>query len=478
MDKAVKYLFVDLDGTLIRSDLFIESIIKSVKQNPFSIVKIIFWIIQGRSVAKDKLANSITLDIPSLPYETELISYIKEKKAQHITCVLATASNRVYAEQVAEHLGIFDLVIASDKENNLKGKNKLSSIIRLAKEEGFFYAGDSKADRCIWQQAAGNIFVNAPKKDVKAAQTQNKIEKVIISRSPLLAFFREMRIHQYAKNFLIFVPLLTSHQYFDQTSVLLSLLAFFCFSLCASGVYFLNDLLDLESDRHHAKKRFRPLASGSLPLSTGVIGTLVLPAISFLIAGLYLPPIFFFVIIFYYLLTNLYSFYFKRLSTIDVMTLAILYTLRIIAGSMAIAVELSSWLLAFSIFMFVSLAYLKRYIELSSFSNNTHQINGRGYNSIDAESVFILGVTNISISVLILALYINSPEISSQYMTPEVLWGLCWLMLYWSNRIWIGARRGKINDDPIVFALKDKVSRMVGVGFIICVFSAKHLELN
>ena len=477
MEKEIKYIFVDLDGTLVRTDVFLESVLKLIKQNPFAIFKLILWTFQGRSVVKERVAKLVDINPESLPYETELIDYLKEQKKQNKTIVLATASNEAYANKIAKYLGIFDKVIASTKYNNLKGENKLSAIHEIVGDTPFIYAGDSSADRPIWKEASANIFVNAPRSDVETAKAQGKAEKVIASRSTAHEFFKEMRVHQYAKNILIIVPLLTAHQYLDVTSIFAAILAFLSFSLCASGVYFLNDMLDLDVDRQHKIKCHRPLASGRLPLSIGIMGAVGMPLFAFILAWFLLPISFFGVLLFYYLLTSAYTFVLKRISTMDVMILAILYTLRIVAGSEAIGVELSSWLLAFSVFVFVSLAYLKRYIEIASFSESSEKAHGRGYSSDDAETMFILGVSNITASVLVMALYINSSEVSALYESPSILWGLCWLMLYWGNRIWVGARRGKITDDPVVFAIKDKVSRILGLGFVAVIIAAKHINL-
>ena len=477
MNKNIKYIFVDLDGTLIRTDIFLESILMLIKQNPLSVFLIIFWILQGRSVAKDKIAGLVKLNAETLPYTNELIDYLKEQKKKNICIILATASNHTYADAIANHLGIFDMVIASDARKNLKGSNKLAAIRNITGVDEFAYAGNSLADRPIWDAASSNILVNAPRKDIKNAKSKDKAEKIINNKkSSFNAFLRAMRLHQWAKNILIFTPLFTSHIYYEIQTVITATIAFFSFSICASGVYFLNDMLDLEADRLHHKKRFRPLASGELPLPTGIIGAIFLPCIAFVLAWTFLPTSFFFVLLFYYMTTNAYSFFLKGISTADVMTLAILYTLRVVAGAFAINVELSSWLLAFSIFTFVSLAYLKRYIELHSLSENKSKAHGRGYSASDCETMFTLGISNITASVLVLALYINSQEVAGLYKSPKLLWLLCLLMLYWGNRIWIGARRGKISDDPIVFAINDKVSQIIGIGFILVVLSAKYYQ--
>lgn len=342
--------------------------------------------------------------------------------------------------------------------------------------EDFAYAGDSAADRPIWEAAAANILVNAPGRDVRRARSANKAEMVIESRPAIWrAFLKEMRPHQYAKNLLIFVALLTSHGYSDWSAVLATLWAFLCFSACASGVYFLNDLVDLDSDRRHPTKRRRPLASGELPLRVGIAGALALPIIAVVAATFLLPPMFVAVLVAYYLITNLYSLFVKSISTADVMVLAILYTTRVVAGAAAAGVVLSSWLMAFSVFIFVSLAYLKRYIEISEPQDNSNKAHGRGYTTADSESMFALGIANITASVVVLALYINSEEVTSLYRSPEILWLLCLLLLYWGNRTWVGARRGKIAEDPVVFAITDRVSQMVAVGFVLVALAARYL---
>ncbi|WP_321395921.1 UbiA family prenyltransferase [Emcibacter sp.] len=479
MENNKKQIFVDLDGTLIKTDLFLETSLNLIKSNPLQVFNLLLWLSRGRSYTKDQVTKKIDIDASRLPYQSPLIDYLNEKKDQGHPLILATASHKTYADKVAEHLGIFDQVIATDSENNMKGARKLQAIEKFAKGNDFAYAGDSTADRVIWDKAHSNIFVNAPSDLVEKASKEGKAEKIIDTRqSPKeRAFLKEMRLHQWAKNMLIFVPLLTSHEYFQLGSIIYAIVAFFCFSLCASGVYFLNDLLDLEADRRHPTKRLRPLASGDLPIPLGILGALLFPLAAFLVATYYLPLIFVMVLGIYFLTTNLYSFFLKRVSTVDVMTLAILYTLRVVAGAAATGIILSSWLLAFSIFMFVSLAYLKRFIELFALENQEKKAEGRGYSWEDSETMFSLGIANITASVLVLALFINSEEIVSQYKSPELLWGLCLLMLYWGNRIWVGARRGKITEDPVVFAIKDRVSRIVGLGLILIVLAAHFIEI-
>lgn len=474
-----RYIFVDLDRTLIRTDLFVESILIFLKQNPSNIFRLVYWLILGRSKAKTLVARHIRIQVDTLPYELKLLEYLRGQKKEGRTIVLTTASHITYARQIAKHLGLFNAVIGSSSKCNNKGKTKLLKIRKLAEGRLFAYTGNSPSDRPIWDAACANIHVNSSSSDIQRSIAQNKLLLSIESKIPIFrAFLKEMRIHQWSKNSLVLIPLVTSHGYYDLTMLVATLYAFFCFSLCASGVYLLNDLLDLASDRKHPTKKLRPLASGDLPLAIGVMGALGLPVIAFFIAGIVLPWAYFVVLASYFLITNAYSFYLKRVSTADVLSLAVLYTLRVIAGAAAISVELSTWLLAFSVFVFVSLAYLKRYIEVAAFeddSETSDKVPGRGYSHADWISMFTLGVSNGTASVLVLALYISSEDIAAMYPNKDILWLLCLLMLYWNNRIWLGARRGKIHDDPVVFAMKDRVSQLILVGFIFVILAARYL---
>lgn len=310
----------------------------------------------------------------------------------------------------------------------------------------------------------------------ESAMSHKGDEPLGISSNPSQwrAFLKEMRPHQYLKNTLIAVPLLTAHQYLDAWAAVSTCLAFLCFSLCASGIYFFNDLIDLPADRAHPTKRNRPLASGALRIELGILGAVLLPAMAFALALVSLPISFTLVLFAYLALTTTYSLILKRVGTADIVTLALLYTLRVVAGAAATGIALSSWLLAFSMFVFVSLSYLKRYIELANAVYHDSNVPGRGYSAQDCETMFSLGTANMTASVVIMAMYISSDEVTAGYNNPEVLWLLCLLLLYWGNRIWIGARRGKIADDPVLFAIRDRISRWVGAGFVLVTLVARY----
>jgi 4-hydroxybenzoate polyprenyltransferase len=286
-----------------------------------------------------------------------------------------------------------------------------------------------------------------------------------------------MRPRHWAKNLLVFVPLLTAHEYESLQSILAATAAFASFSLCASAGYFINDLRDLESDRNHTVKRHRPFAAGGLPISWGIAGAIGLAALSLLMALSMLPLAFSGVLALYFALTIAYSVYLKRIFTADVLTLSVLYMLRVLAGAVAIEVVLSSWLLAFCIFLFISLAYLKRYIELRKLNDGNVEVQGRDYVSDDDAAVFSLGVANATASIVVLALFINFPDASNEYASRNLLWALCLIMIFWTNRMWISARRGLVDDDPVDFALRDRASQLAAVLSIAVVLVARYIDL-
>jgi 4-hydroxybenzoate polyprenyltransferase len=469
-------IFVDLDGTLLRTDLFFEAIVRYVRLRPWRIFYLPFVLMRGPAVAKAVLARAVRGDPARLPYEQGLIAHLAECKAEGCRIVLATAAHSAEATRIARHLGIFDGILATRRGVNLKGSRKLAEIQLMSEGRPFIYAGDSAADRPIWRAAESAIFVNAPSCDVVEAEQKKHVALSLETRPPLwIAFLRQMRLHQWAKNLLLFVPLLTSHRYGAVATDASTVAAFLAFGLCASGNYFINDLSDLDADRAHASKRRRPLASGDLPLAWGVFGAVALPALAFALSAVCLSWKFTAVLGCYFALSNVYSFFIKRISTADVFALALLYTVRVVAGAVAVAVVISSWLLAFSMFMFISLAYLKRYIEVHQLVQDNAKAKGRGYSGADADTMFSLGIANATAATVVLALYVSSEEVRALYRSPSILWSLCLLLLYWSNRIWVGARRGKINEDPVIFAVRDRVSRAVGVLALLCVLAARFV---
>ncbi len=475
----VKYIVVDLDGTLIRADLFVESIVQLLRTNPLYIFLFFLWLTKGIAYAKEQVAKRIDIDVDHLPFEEDVLARLKSLKDNGKTLILATASHRLYADKLSNHLGLFDHVVATNADNNLKGQRKLEALRALIGDAPFAYMGDSRADEPLWDAAHGNMMVNAPKDLKQKAERTGTLLWSCESKKPdWSSFLLEMRPHQYAKNILIFVPIITAHEYFEATTLISGILAFIAFSLCASGVYFLNDLLDVRDDRQHKAKKNRPIASGNLSIKYGILGAFGLPVIAFLMAVSFGPIKFILVLVAYYILTVAYSFLLKKISTIDVMTLAILYTLRILAGAAATGIVLSSWLFAFSVFIFVSLAFMKRYVEVAATPDTGENVPGRGYSKTDSETLFVLGIASFIGAVIILALYINSEDILRQYGSPQTLWLLCLIILFWGCHIWLCARRGQVPDDPVVFAIKDRSSRLVGLALVLVVFIGRYLPFR
>jgi 4-hydroxybenzoate polyprenyltransferase len=459
---------VDLDGTLIFTNLLVESVSNFLINYPFQFFKILIWLIRGPTVLKAELAGRVTLDVEALPYNIHLINWLRTEKQSGRRLVLATASHRHFAEQVSQHLQLFDEVLATEGDANLKADAKAQALVDRFGERGFDYVGNDWPDLHVWDQAHTAHVVDAPAGLLQRAQAQGLVGQVFDSVKPtsMMALLKAMRLHQWMKNLLVFVPLMAAHQYADATRDSLALLAFVAFSLTASSVYLLNDLVDVQDDRHHARKRHRPFASGALSLFMGwLLWPLLLGAAAVL--SLKCMPLMFSVCLgVYFILTVAYSLYLKQLAVLDVLTLAGLYTLRIMAGAAAIDVPLSFWLLLFSVFIFLSLALIKRYSELkvARDSGKTGALRGRGYAPDDLELVSSLGGSSGFIAVLVLALYIQDGQAAHLYAQPKLIWLVCPVLLFWISRAWLIAHRGHMHDDPIVFALKDKVSW--GVGFL------------
>ncbi|ANB75658.1 hypothetical protein AYM40_25295 [Paraburkholderia phytofirmans OLGA172] len=454
-------LVVDLDGTLIRSDILIESGLAYLKAMPHRFYEPLLWLTRGgKSVLKARLADATNVDVTVLPYDATVLEWLKAERDAGRSLVLATASHERYALAISTHLGLFDQTFASHDGLNLSSHKKREKLVAEYGEQGFDYAGNSHDDVEVWRSAERAYVVNPGNGVERAARKIGNVERVIESRPPAAkAWAKSLRLHQWLKNLLIFVPLLAAHKLSSPESVFAALLAFFTFGLCASSVYLLNDLLDLEDDRHHPVKRKRPLASGALPLTGGLWLIPVLLVGAFAAAWIFLPWRFSVVLLGYYALTLAYSMFLKRQVIIDVVVLAMLYTIRIIAGTAAVGVHLTFWLLAFSMFIFLSLALVKRYAELHSLkARGLVKTRGRGYDASDLPLISSLGTASGYLAVLVLALYIQDAKTASLYRHPQVIWLACPLLLYWVSRTWIIAHRGSMHDDPIVFAARDRIS--------------------
>jgi 4-hydroxybenzoate polyprenyltransferase len=459
-------LCIDLDGTLLQTDLLHESVLALLSRNLLYVFLLPFWLLKGKAGFKREIARRVEIAPASLPYDERIVDLLRTTAQR--PRVLCTASDLLLAEPIAQHLGLFDEVIASDGHTNLSGSAKAAALVQRYGERGFDYAGNAPVDLKVWAHASGAIVVNAAESLARNAARTGSLVRGHLPRSRpgLRAWAKALRLHQWLKNLLVLVPLLAAHRFLDPTAIVLAAGSFVAFGLCASGTYLLNDLLDLAPDRLHPRKRRRPFAAGILPIRHGLLVLPLLVMAGFVIA-LAIGPAFALALLAYCAMTLGYSFKLKRIVMVDVVMLAALYTVRIVAGAVAINQPLSFWLLAFSMFIFLSLALLKRYTELDSARNSgKEKAAGRGYGTADLPLLQSLGAASGYISVMVLALYINSPESLRLYSRPQVLWLLCPLLLYWVSRAWIIAHRGRMHDDPVVFAATDHGSQIIGLLFV------------
>lgn len=453
-------LVVDLDGTLIRTDLLHESMIKLIAQRPGTLLSMFGWLPRGKAFFKQQSALLVQPDASTLPYAPAVVEWIRNERARGRQIVLCTASDQRLADSVARATGLFDQVLASNGVINLSAENKAKVLVDRFGQHGFDYAGNSRADLPVWAVCRRAIVVgpNAPLRRAVA-----KIADVERDFAPPLAgvkaWIAELRIHHWSKNLLVFLPLLGAHQLGNLPALLAVGLAFLAFCLCASSVYVVNDLLDLESDRRHARKRHRPFAAGTLSIPQGVcVGALLIVA-AFAVAWFFVNPGFTGWLAIYFVTTVSYSLWLKRKMLVDSLVLAGLYTLRLLAGTAAAGIDNSFWLLTFSMFLFMSLALVKRYSELKEiFRQGGARTPGRDYLVGDLPLVEMLGITSGFCSVMVMALYINGDTIARLYPHQQMVWLTVPVLLYWVSRIWLKAHRGELEDDPLVFALSDRLS--------------------
>jgi 4-hydroxybenzoate polyprenyltransferase len=453
---------VDLDGTLVLTDTLHESLLLLVKQVFFSIFLLPMWLLQGRAAFKSKISERVSLNPTLLPYNQAFIDWLIHQRASGKKIVLTTAADQRIANTVAEHLGLFDEILASDGKTNNSSSEKILLLDERFGQKCWDYAGNSYTDLTVWSAADQAIVVNANDAIIKKVkQRRNAILIFPATRVTFDVWFKVIRFYQWLKNLLLFIPLIAAHQVGNLESFSTLVVAFISFSFCASAVYITNDLLDLDSDRQHPRKRHRPFASGVVPLHVGFILAPALALLS-LVLALWVGHAFTAWLVFYFAVTTAYTLWLKRLVLVDCLTLAGLYTLRIIAGAAAVSVALSFWLLAFSVFIFLSLAFVKRFAELQAQAEaGRNTAHGRGYMVSDQSLIQTLGVTAGYAAVLVLALYLHSDSVLNLYAQPELIWLAVPLMLFWVSWIWMKAHRGQMHDDPIVFAVKDKASLAV-----------------
>lgn len=465
-------LVVDLDGTLIRSDLLVETFFHAISTDWRNGFRLIAPLLRGKAEFKAAIADAASIDAATLPFEEAVLSYIRDAVAKGRPVYLASASHAQYVEAIADHLGLFTGWLASDGNTNLAGKAKADRLVAMFGDRGFDYIGNSKADLPVWAVANRCISINtsgAVRRRIVASHTDPEF----LSAAPLSwkRWHKLLRVHQYAKNSLVFVPLLTSHT-LEPGPILLALAAFLAFSFCASSIYIINDLADLKSDRGHPSKRFRPLAAGVISPFTAVAISALLLIAAFGIAA-FVGPSFLLVLGSYLALTTAYTFSLKRKMLVDAIVLAMLYSLRVIGGSAAVGIWMSEWLFAFSLFIFTSLALVKRYTELSvRLDGELPDPSNRNYRVADLPIVAALAAASGFNAVTVFALYVSSDAVRQLYHRPILLWLICPILMYWIARVLMLAHRRMMDDDPISFALRDWRSCVCFMGIAVILLLA------
>jgi 4-hydroxybenzoate polyprenyltransferase len=468
-------LCVDLDGTLIAADTLWEGAAVVLFRNPLMLFALVYWALCGKARLKHEVARRSGRRASDWPYRCEVLERLEAERATGREIVLVTGAAEAVAVDVAAHAGVFSAVLHSSRDHNLTSHRKRQALLERYGEAGFDYMGNSRDDVAVFDVARKAIVV-APDAAAESWRRKHHAERLQTAEPTFRGTLKSIRVHQWAKNVLIAVPMALNHDVLVQDALVNTIVAFFAFSFLASAVYVVNDISDLANDRRHPKKRFRPLASGQMSVPTGLAlaASLLIASIGLTLA---MPPTFTMTLTIYLAVTTAYTFFLKRKLLVDVFTLAGLYTIRIAAGAAATGTDLSFWLLAFSIFFFLSLALVKRYVELDEQTGSLGDtVPGRGYMRVDFEMVGQAGVSSAFASALVLALYIHSAEMQQMYSLPAALWPLCPMVLYMLLRIWMLARRGSLHEDPVVFIMRDWRSiATMALGGLLVMFGAVGL---
>jgi 4-hydroxybenzoate polyprenyltransferase len=464
-----RVLCVDLDGTLVSTDLVWESAVSAVRRHPRALFRLPLWLLRGRAYFKQQLAAVSAVDFATLPYRSEVLAFVDRERQCGRPVVLTTAADHSLGEGVSRHLGLFSEVMASDGVTNLDGTVRAASLTGRFGRGNFDYVGDSRADIPCWESAGVAISVLPDRNDFQLPYLL-RLDEAAPSRSPFAAVLAALRPHQWAKNLLMLVPALAAHRLDVATGVAL-FVAVLTMSLSASGGYVLNDLLDVTADRQHVTKRNRPFASGRLSLAAGVWLIFATWLVGFGLAALMLPGAYTLMLVGYLVATVTYSIRLKTEPVLDVVVLAGLYVLRVVAGGVATGVPVSNWLLAFTLFISLSLAFLKRFIEVNAIETGG-EIPGRAYIASDAFWLHSAGLCSAFLGVLVLAIYATNADLVRLYSNPDRLLLICPLLLYWATRTWFKAHRRQLHDDPVIAVARDPSTYVVGVITLAIVLAA------
>jgi 4-hydroxybenzoate polyprenyltransferase/phosphoserine phosphatase len=466
--QTMRPLCVDLDGTLVKSDTLLDSLLALLRTRPTLAFQLPARVLQGKAAFKAFVTDSVSLDVAHLPYNQTLLQFLRRENATGRDLYLATGADVRLARRVADHLGIFAGVLGSDGVTNLTGSRKLESLLARLHSTDFDYIGNDAPDLPLLSRAAEALVANPTLRlRMKLRADGIRPAQKFIDRAPALnSLLKAVRLHQWAKNLLVFVPLLCSHA-LSANKLFTALAAFFSFSLTASSAYIINDLVDIEADRRHQQKHQRPFAAGDLSPFTGVSIAAIFIAAGLAVAAL-LPGRFLAWLLIYLATTVAYTMFLKRFALVDVLALAGLYILRLLAGSSVTETPISHWLAGFSMFLFLSLAFVKRFAELENLrAENTMPRNGRGYLVTDLDQLRSFGTASAYAAVVVFAIYITGSDVAKLYRHPGLLWLSVPLITLWLNRVWLLAARGQLDEDPLAFALTDPMSLAIGIAVVV-----------
>lgn len=476
-----KALVVDLDGTLVRTDLLHESVWQTLCENPKNFFSAIWSFVRTRNRAKFKFAISSGFDLKpeALPYNEEVLSVIQEYRSSGRPVILASASTDSQVKEIAKYLGLFDYAVGSSEAINLSGRAKVESIAAYLGTSDFTYIGNSKVDLRVWAACSTALIVSSSKNLETKARQVNEDVTVLGNNADrkISTWAKQLRIYQWLKNLLIFVPILAAFQPWSLETTLSLFGAFVSFSFVASSVYLVNDLFDLANDRMHATKKYRPIAQGRVLPLHGLAAALALALLGLAI-GILIQPLFGVMVAIYLCLTLAYSKRWKSIALVDAIILAVLYTVRVIAGGLVAEIPISYWLLSFSVFFFLSLAWVKRYAELQAGVDLGKDFApGRAYTTKDLPIIQSFGISSGFLAIMIFALYLDSPLVSQNYSTPAIAWLAIPLLVYLLSRIWLLAHRGEVHEDPLTFVITDKQS-LASIGMIGLTLFAAHIGVG
>lgn len=450
-------LCVDLDGTLSKSDTLWDSIILLFSVSPILVVKLFFFVFSGKAAFKSAVARTINWENFSFVWDAEVVEFLHAESLKGRRIILATGAHAIIAAKVLERFSFFSDFLASSDNKNLTGKEKAAALVDRFGPKNFDYLGNDMVDVAVWRCSRKALLANCDRSVFRKLKSEGiSFETVSQKKDGKLSFLRALRPHQWVKNFLVFTPLFAAHMFTEQMAWLYAIMMFSAYCLTASSFYLFNDIMDVHADRKHPVKHKRPFANGEISPTSGFLSFAILLFMGIFAAHMIPDQGALISLMCYIILNASYTLYIKSLVLLDVVVLGLLYTVRIISGGLAVGATPSSWLLAFSAFLFLSLGLVKRYSELTIKQEaGEEKVAGRGYFSSDSLFVFVFGLASGLMAVLVLALYVNSSSAYILYSRPVLTWAVVPAVLFWISRIWLIAWRQHMNHDPVVFAVKD-----------------------